>query len=185
MNNSDNLYTNHLDSKETRWFAVYTKFRSEKFVTQQLRKRGVETYLPLITSTKRYKSKTRVTELPLINHYVFVKIKKEEYVSVLSTPGVVSFLKLGKGLVSVPEEEIQVLKRIVGENISLTLEDWIPYPGDEVEIIAGNLTGLKGYLVSQENNKNFVVQLSSLGLQYRIAIDMKNLTPLRTKRRAV
>ena len=44
-------------------------------------------------------------------------------------------------------------------------------PGDEVEIIAGQLTGLKGKLLKIEREKNFLVELDRLGFQIRMQVD--------------
>ncbi len=175
-NSSQNI--NHLSADQKKWFAVYTKFRSEKSVAENLRKVGIQTYLPLIESTKYYKSRKRTTVKPLINHYVFVKIDQAEYLKTLQTPGVISFLKLGSSLISIPDQEIDLLRRIVGEKMDVLTEEWRPNLGDEVEIISGNLTGVRGFLIEKENNKRFVVRLDSLGLQIRIAVDLENLSPL-------
>jgi len=173
---------NDLSGTEERWFAIHTKYKCEKYVADQLGKKGIAAYVPIITKVKVYKSRTKKHDIPLINCYVFVKIKKSEYIKVLETEYVMSFLKIRKNLVHIPEEEIDLLKVIVGEveNVEST---HISYEkGDEVEIIGGNLTGVQGILVLKEGKNKFVVQLTTIGLQLMMTIDRSNLRLI--KRRA-
>ena len=90
-------YENHLHETEPRWFAVYTRYKREKLVAQQLRDKGIEVYLPLQHFTRRYTRKIKKVEMPLISCYVFARITKKEYVPVLETPDVVQFVRFAKG----------------------------------------------------------------------------------------
>ena len=118
---------NHLHDTIPRWFAVQTRSKSEKFVQRMLAKKGIYAYVPLQRFMRRYTRSTRIVEKPLINCYVFVRIVKQDYVPVLETENVSGFIRFNKELVAIPEEDINVLRRI-------TLED-----GLEVEAIPGIL----------------------------------------------
>ena len=137
-------HENHLDEQNPKWFAIYTHYKREKMAAKQLDQSGIAVYLPIQKVTRRYVRKVKKVELPLINHYVFVKITKQEYVHVLQCPYVVNFVKFNKNLVSIPEEEIDLLKRILGESEAVELENVPLQKGDLVEVIGGQLTGLKG-----------------------------------------
>ena len=86
----------HLKSDEKRWFAIYTKYKCEKYVADQLNKRQIESYVPLLKKTKRYVSRTKEYQVPLVNCYVFVCITKEDYSHVLRTEYVMKFIRIGK-----------------------------------------------------------------------------------------
>ena len=47
--------------------------------------------------------------------------------------------------------------------------------GDKVEIIGGQLTGLKGILVNLEGKKHFVIELENLGYAMRMQVDPQYL----------
>ncbi len=162
---------NQLDEHEARWFAVYTKFKREKQVLKQLTEKGIQAYLPLQSFTRRYTRKVRHVELPLINCYIFTKITKDEYVPVLETQDVVAFVKFAQDLIAIPTPEIEIMKRVVGEGIEIDVQAGSYQLGDEVEIIGGNLTGLKGWLVAAESEKNFVIELENLGYSLRMTVD--------------
>lgn len=162
---------NHLDDVEAKWFAIYTRYKREKVVAQRLRQKGIEVYLPLQKLTRRYVRKVKHVELPLINCYLFTKITKKEYVPVLETQDVVKFIRFSKNLISIPEAEIQVIQRVVGESIEIEVSPAEYRPGDKVEIIAGQLTGLKGKLLKKHSEKNFLIELESLGYQMLLQVD--------------
>lgn len=176
------MHVNHLSDTEARWFAVYTKFRREKLVRKRLRERGIEVYLPLQSKTHKYQRKIKHVELPLINCYIFTKITKQEYIPVLETPDVVYFVRIAKDLIAIPDSEIETMKRVVGEGKDIEVQEGSYQMGDEVEIIGGNLTGLKGWLVSTENEKNLVIELENLGYSLRMTVEPNLLR--KTGRRA-
>ncbi|MCB0633329.1 MAG: UpxY family transcription antiterminator [Saprospiraceae bacterium] len=168
-------YENHLDDQEARWFAVYTRYKREKLVARRLEDKGIEVYLPLQEFTRRYTRKVKKVEIPLINCYIFTKITRRDYVPVLETPDVVKFVQFSRNLISIPESEISIIQRVVGESIEIEVCPAQYLPGDEVEIIAGQLTGLKGKLVSKNKEKNFLIELESLGYQMRMQVDPRLL----------
>lgn len=181
---ADNQATvvNQLDEQEARWFAVYTRFRREKQVLKYLSERGIQAYLPIQSFTRRYTRKIKHVQLPLINCYIFTKITKQEYVPVLETPDVVNFVRFAKDLIAIPDAEMNVMKRVVGEGIEIDAQPGSYQLGDEVEIVGGNLTGLKGWLVETASEKNFVIELENLGYTLRMSLDPTLL--LKTGRRA-
>lgn len=176
---SNQTKQNHLHSTEARWFAVYTKYKAEKFVAEKLQKKGIEAYVPLLHYTRKYKSKTKQVALPLISCYVFVRITKEDYVRVLQTEHVIHFLQLRSNLIAIPDDEIQTLKWVVGEKMDVQIHENKGFnTGAHVEVIAGNLTGLKGKIIKQKNKKFFVVELETMGyaLEVNISQDLLQLT---------
>ncbi len=164
-------YESHLHAAEARWFAVYTRFKSEKVVKRLLDNKKIENYLPLQTVTRRYTRKIKHHDIPLISCYIFVKITKEEYVPVLETENVVKFIRFAKNLLSIPEAEINILKRVVGEGAEVEAEPGLFKEGDEVEIIGGKLTGLRGRLVERQGKKQMVVELETVGYSLKMNVD--------------
>ena len=105
----------------------------------------------------------------------------EQYVKVLETQYVMSYIKQRQNLISIPDEEINLLKRIVGEMEDVNAENIEMNVGDEVEIISGNLTGIRGRLAESEGKNKFVVQLESIGYQLSMIIDKGLLRLLKGK----
>jgi transcription antitermination factor NusG len=177
------IIINQLSSTESRWFAVYTKYKCEKYVADQLSKKHIEAYVPIITKTKKYSRKIKHYQIPLINCYVFVCINKAEYVPTLETEYVMKFLKQGKDLLCIPHTEIDTLKRVAGDVEEIhTLENNIFQAGEEVEVISGHLTGMKGKIISRAGKRNFVLELNTIGYQLNIQVDLNLLRPVNHKK---
>ncbi|HQU59201.1 MAG TPA: UpxY family transcription antiterminator [Saprospiraceae bacterium] len=162
---------NHLHEHEARWFAVHTRYKREKIVHQRLTGKGIESYLPLQQFVRRYSRKVRTVELPLISRYIFTRIVRREYVPVLETQDVAGFVRFSNNLISIPNKEIDLLQRIVGEGIETDVEPYGFQQGDEVEITAGNLAGVRGLLVRRENKHQFIVELGHIGCSLCLKVD--------------
>ena len=177
MKNIDYI-ENHLQADEPKWFAIYTKYKCEKYVVDKLKKKGIHAYIPLLSKVKKYTRKTKEYKVPLINCYAFVHITARQYVKVLETEYVMGFIKQRKHLISIPQEEINLLKRIVGELENIEMSPLEFQHGAPVEIISGNLTGVKGKLISTRGKHEFVVELQNMGFQLQMIIDKSMLRPL-------
>ncbi len=163
-------YENHLDKDIPRWFAVYTAFKKEKYAEKLLNRKGIETYLPIQISVKQYTRKIKTVHKPLISCYIFVKITTSEYVQVLETEYIYRFVKFSKNLLSIPQAEIDLLKKILGEKIPVIAEQIDFRRGDDVEVCNGSLIGLKGKLVELKGQERVVVELKNIG--YSLIIEM-------------
>ena len=102
---------------------------------------------------------------------IFVKINRGQYVSVLETSSVINFVKFSSKLISIPEREIDLLKRILGEGWEVELEEQNFSEGDLVEVQSGNLCGLRGRLVGNSNNKYLTVDFNTLSCSLKVFID--------------
>ena len=164
---------------ETFWYAIYTKYKCEKQVARDLTSKGLQSYVPILEKVKRYTRKIKKHQIPLLNCYVFVKIDKSEQSKVLETENVIKFIKPGKTLTNIPEEEINILKRLVGDlDVEVNSEPLTLEIGEMVEIIKGSLIGLKGRLVKRENKNMVVVDLTSIGYQLNITVDIEAIKKL-------
>lgn len=177
----ENLNRKGLHAEEKRWFAVYTRYKREKIVTQRLQEKGIEAYVPLQEFTRYYTRKIKKVQLPLISCYIFVKISKAEYVQVLETPDIVHFVRFEKKLVAIPENEISILRQIVGEDQEITVSQETIRIGQDAEIIGGRLTGLRGKIVEEHSEKNFVVELNTLSYNLHIQVPKKYLSPIKNR----
>lgn len=166
--------------KETtyKWYAIHTKYKCEKYVVNALTKKRIEAYTPTLKTITQYERKTVRRELPLINCYVFVRVKQEDFVTVLQTEYVYGFLKIGSEINPIKQEEIDILKRVTGELNDVSVSEKEYAEGMIVEVIAGNLTGIKGKLLEKHGKHNFLVELDSIAYQLKINIDPAHLRPI-------
>jgi len=175
MNNSLTLNNilipeNHLHPTVKKWFAIYTNYKREKLVVKNLSDRGIKAYLPLQQIVRQYQRKRKVVELPLFNCYVFVNIDLSEYTKVFQTEHVLSFIKFNKSIISIPDREIDLLKRLLGEDIPVTIQDQSFEEGEIVEIATSSLSGIKGRLIGKRGKREMIVELEQIGYNLRISV---------------
>lgn len=163
---------NQLDKNEARWFAVYTNYKREKLVKKMFDQKAIESYLPIKKVVKQWSKKRRTMELPLMSCYIFVKIVEAEYVPVLETEHVLRFVKIGKDLIAIPENEIQTIKNILQDEIEFEVEATRRLQeGDDVEIVAGSLMGTKGRLVEIEGKNRVLITLEHIQHTFRLSVE--------------
>ena len=168
-----------IDPEEKRWFAVYTGYKREKIVVKRLREKNIQAYVPLQQLTRYYTRKIKKVELPLISCYIFVKINQSEYIPVLETPDILHFVKFNREMVPIPEQEINILRQIVGEGIEIEVSQEKVKIGQMAEIIGGRLTGLKGRVIDEKGDKNFVIELDALQYNLHMQVPKKYLRALK------
>src|SRR5487761_2765316 len=88
------------------WYAVYTRHQHEKKVAESFEGNGIETFLPLYETARRWKDRTKLLSLPLFSCYVFLRSGIERRTEILSTPGVHSIVTMGRQLATIPHAEI-------------------------------------------------------------------------------
>ena len=145
-----------------RWYAVYTKPRWEKKVSELLSKKKLENYCPLNRVVKQWADRRKIVHEPLFHCYVFVHATEAEHVPIKQTDGVLSFVHwIGKPAV-IRQEEIDTLKTFLHQYEDVKLEKIQVNVNDRVKINSGPLMWMEGEVV-EVKNKTVKVFLPSLG----------------------
>jgi len=172
-------YLMQIPEEKKEWFAVHCKFRCEKRLMMEFLSNDIEAYAPIRKRVKQYASRKKSLEVALIPSHIFVWISRSQYLEIVKHPHVFGFLHISGKLSSIPEEEMRLMKRVVGEIENVELDTREYCIGDYVEIISGDLTGIKGHLVDHDNH-NFKIKLESLGWGLMISVDPKHLLMLKS-----
>jgi len=159
------------------WYAIYTSPRHEKKVRQHLGSRGVECFLPLFQSARRWKNGCKAqVELPLFPGYLFVNIVRQEKTRVLDAPGVLSFVGPKGDLAQLPDSEIETLRS------GLHLQKFEPHHGmaigQRVRIHAGPLQGLEGVLVRNAKSMRVVITVHLIQQSVAVELDADAVEPV-------
>ena len=144
------------------WFAIYTKSRNEKRVAELLGQQGIENYLPLMKKVRIWSDRRKTVEMPLFNSYIFVHIDEKEYFDCVKTQGVVKFVSFERKRVSIPDYQIEAIRKYVE-----TGEELIPNEGDytigkRVRVIRGGMKGLEGRLSEILGKQRVKVEIESI-----------------------
>lgn len=151
------------------WLAIYTKSRHEKRADEQLRKKGIESYLPLVKRRQQWKDRKKWVWMPLFRSYLFVRVHLTETLYVLQTYGVHHIVRFNNQYAVIPEEQIDSIKRILEGGYIPDSHDYFEI-GQEVEIIAGPLRGIRGVLSRKGRGSKFVLKID--GIQQAIAVQI-------------
>jgi transcription antitermination factor NusG len=153
------------------WCAIYTRHQHEKAIAQSLSTKGLEVFLPLYNTTRRWKDRTVHLSLPLFPCYLFLRGMQERKLEVVTTPGIVSILSINGETAVVPENEIESIRKAIewGNRVE-------PHPflrrGDRVRVISGPLQGLEGILVRKKNLYRLVLSVEILKRSAAVEVDV-------------
>ena len=164
------------------WYAVHTSAQREKKVSEYLLRAGVEQFLPVYESRRRWKDRVVMIEIPLFTGYVFVRIPLLEKLRVLNAPGVARFVCQNGKPATIPEEDIARVK-------SGMVKGAIPHPyltvGRRVAVTRGPLAGTSGILVRKKNNLRLVVSIDSIARAMAVEISEADVQPIFDSRTSV
>lgn len=152
------------------WYVVYTYPQAEKQVRNKVNELGYETFLPMQKEVRQWSDRKKEIETPLFPNYVFVKTSSQERFNLMKVRGLVNFISFGGSPVSIPEEEIESIKKVLCGNpvVSSTADNY--HIGDRVTITKGQFAGTEGILVRENGKSRFVVQLQAL--KQSVSIDI-------------
>jgi transcription antitermination factor NusG len=161
------------------WWAVYTRHQHEKTAAEMMTTKGLEVFLPLYASVRRWKDRRKLLSLPLFPGYVFVRGGPALRLQVLTTPGVHMILNRGDQAATIPEEEIQAIRRTVEGNYHVE-----PHPflkcGQRVRVKCGSLSGIEGILVRKKSVFRLVLSVQMLAQSVAVEIDAADVEPVGT-----
>mgnify|MGYP001103480236 FL=1 len=156
------------------WFAVAAKPRQEQVAEVNLKRQGYHAALPLIEARKRRQNKwTTVTE-PLFPGYLFVRLElgTDNLAPIRSTLGCRDLVRIGSGLVPVPEA---VMMPLLSLNSSPKTAEVLFSEGDQIAIAAGPFAGLSGIFKLAKGKERAEVFIALLGKKRPITVVLDDL----------
>ena len=162
---------------EKRWYALYTRSNCEKRVSAEVVARDVECFLPVYSSTRRWKDRRVNLESPLFPGYVFVRLALRDRLRVLQIPSVVRLVGFSGQPAALPEEEVEALRSGLMQKLKAE-----PHPflrvGRRVRVKSGPLTGMEGILARRRGKARFVMSVELIMRSIAVEIDEADVAPL-------
>ncbi len=166
------------------WYVLYTRHQHEKTVAQILTSKGFEILLPLYSTARRWKDRTKLLSLPLFPCYVFLRGDLKRQLDIMTTPGVHTILSTAGQPTAVPPAEIEAIRCVVEGGAPVE-----PHPflkcGDWVRVKCGPLMGIQGILVRKKNLYRLVISVEMLGRAAAVEMDASLVERLDAKSPAV
>jgi transcription antitermination factor NusG len=160
------------------WYAIRTRSRHEKMVTEQLEKQSIESFLPLVKRTHKWSDRTKEVALPLFAGYNFVRLTlcSPDRLRVLKTHGVAGFVGVRGIGIPIPEAQIESLKTVVVKQIPFQDYPFLQV-GQRVRIRGGALDGVEGIL-AQKGERNLVISVEPIHRSLSICVDGYRFEPI-------
>ena len=160
-----------------KWFAVRVKPQAERTVSAMARYKGIDEFLPLYKARRRWSDRFKWVELPLFPGYVFCRLEGESRLPILTIPGVLHFVGIGK--IPVPIDDVEIAAIQASTQSGLLAEPW-PFlnVGDRVRIEEGPLSGVQGILLEVRKKQRIIVSVSLLKRSMAIEIERHWARPL-------
>lgn len=149
------------------WYVVYTAPRAEKQVQQRLTEQGVEVFLPIHLSPRKWSDRVKMVEMPLFPSYLFVMTRKSDLYDLVRIPGLARIVYFEGQPALVRPQEIKAIRQFLeyanGKACRLELDD-------EVRVAIGPMKDAGGKVI-KIGKKYAVLLLDKLGLQVQVALD--------------
>ncbi len=165
------------------WYALRVRSRYEHTVAAHLQGRGFESLLPLYKCRRRWSDRFKEIELPLFPGYVFCQFNSLNRLPILSIPGVVHVVGVGKTPLPIDESEIAAIQAAVKSRLPSQ-----PWPflkvGQRVRIEYGPLCGLEGILLDFRGSQRLVISVTLLQRSVAVQVDGAWVRPMSQQDRA-
>jgi transcription antitermination factor NusG len=165
------------------WYALRVRTRYENIVGSHLHARGYEWLLPLCKCRRRWSDRLKEIELPLFPGYVFCRFNLMKRLPIVTIPGVVHVVGVGKIPVPIDEAEIAAIKTTVKSGLPSQ-----PWPflqiGQKVRIQDGPLCGVEGILLSFRGHQRLILSVTLLQRSVAVQINEAWVTPMPPQQQA-
>jgi len=166
---------------DLQWIVVRSKPRAEKVTFDQLTKKGIDAYLPLVKERRKWSDRKKWVELPLFSSYLFVKLELKNSIYVLQTHGVSSIVKFNGTIATVQESVVNSIRWALEGGYELEPTEYFTQ-GDEVEVIEGPMKGTKGIVAEVKGEGRLILKIDALQQAVAVHIDTKFLQSAGKKR---
>jgi transcription antitermination factor NusG len=140
------------------WYAIQVRSLHERVAAASLRHKGYEVLLPVFVV---HTSRQIVAERILFPGYLFCRISQDICAKIVTTPGVIRILGLGKVPVAVEECEMDAVRQLVNSPLAKRPCAYVA-TGTRVRIGSGPLSGVEGVVLDDAEGKKLVMSITIL-----------------------
>lgn len=170
-----------MSSADTAWFAIKVKSRHEKLVSESLKNKGYDEYLPLyVRRSESGKRNTQAHSLPLFPSYLFCRFNPRFRLPILTTRGVIRVVSYGQVPAEIDEKDIESVRALISSGVEFSPCPYIA-AGDEVTIHGGPLDGVNGLMVKHNSGERAVISIHMIQRSLAVEIDLQWVRPRMAK----
>ena len=165
---------------DKQWIVVRSKPRSEKVAHNELVKKNIEAYLPLLKERRKWSDRKKWVEFPLFSSYLFARIDIKDSIFVLQTQGVNTIVKFGKQIAIVQNSVIEAIRLAMEGGYQLEPVEYF-VEGNIVEVVAGPMKGVKGIVAKLKGQNRLIIKIDAIQQALSIQIESKFIRNLNSK----
>ena len=165
---------------DKQWIVVRSKPRSEKVAHNELVKKNIESYLPLLKERRKWSDRKKWVEFPLFSSYLFARIDIKDSIFVLQTQGVNTIVKFGKQIAIVQNSVIEAIRLAMEGGYQLEPVEYF-VEGNRVEVVAGPMNGVKGIVAKLKGQNRLIIKIDAIQQALSIQIESKFIRNLNSK----
>jgi len=159
------------------WYAVSVRPRHEKMVTRHLEHQGLNHFLPVYRSVRRWKDRRKELDMALFPGYVFVNLNLRDRLRVLRAPGAVQFVTFQGQPATIPDSEIRALESSLSAGLRLQPHPYL-HQGARVRLKRGPLVGAEGIMIRRKERFRLVLSIDLIMRSVVFEVDEADVEPL-------
>ncbi len=159
------------------WYAAYTCANHEKKVAAEISRRGLESFLPVYRTSRRWSDRRVELDLPLFPGYVFARLALRDRLKVLQVPGVARLVGFGGLPADLPDEQINVLRAALHGGTRAEPHSYLRV-GRRVRLKSGPFAGMEGILLRRKAKFRVVLSIELIQRAVAVHADMVDLEVL-------
>lgn len=159
------------------WYAVSVRPRHEKLVTRHLEHQGLNHFLPVYRSVRRWKDRRKELDMALFPGYVFVNLNLRDRLRVLRAPGAVQFVTFQGQPAAIPDSEIRALESSLSAGLRLQPHPYL-HQGARVRLKRGPLVGAEGIMIRRKERFRLVLSIDLIMRSVVFEVDEADVEPL-------
>ncbi|HLM81874.1 MAG TPA: UpxY family transcription antiterminator [Terriglobales bacterium] len=160
-----------------KWYAVSVRSRHEKLVTRHLEHQGLNHFLPVYRSVRRWKDRRQELDMALFPGYVFVNLNLRDRLRVLRAPGAVQFVTFQGQPAAIPDSEIRALESSLSAGLRLQPHPYL-HQGARVRLKRGPLVGAEGIMIRRKERFRLVLSIDLIMRSVVFEVDEADVEPI-------
>ncbi len=153
-----------------KWFALRVKPRLEHKVSELLKAKCNQHFLPVRQELRCWSDRIKRFEIPIFPGYVFSRFDYECRTEILNTPGVQQIVSFGDKPAFIPDEQINSVRLLIDQGGNVKPCDYLSV-GQKVRVIRGPLIGAEGLLTRVKTDWRVVVSIDLLHRSVSVDVD--------------
>jgi transcription antitermination factor NusG len=171
------LHSDRTTKTNTNWYALWIRSRHERIVSEQLRLKQVEAFLPAVPRWSIWTDRRKKIYWPLFPGYCFARFNEADRLPVLTCSGVIKIVSVDGRPASIPDREVQNIRTFVAAELE---HDICPLvrEGSLVEVMRGPLCGVTGRLLRKSANQpRLVISVDLIARAISVEVDAADVRP--------